>query len=154
ANKPKPELAVVRDLFADVGVSFVAPVLAVGKPAELRVVNRRSYALDNLRLRVSGGLGPADLVLGALPAHGQVTASAPWGDGSSQARFDASFTSHAGLDGEAHGEVMLPVAQNRPLIVNDDYLTTHALDVVVPPGAKALLYAGRRVIASGPRQKL
>jgi hypothetical protein len=164
-NRPKPELATVAHLFADVEVRPLADTVAAdAREVQLAVRNRRGYRLAGVTLVGDRSEHP----VGDLAPGEERTVALPRADGDgAELRLEARYTSHAGLPGRSSLRVVLPVAGPRPLVLNPDFLVDEAgadrlrgrllwsgaLDAMVPAGF-ALYVDGRRVEAAPGRARV
>ncbi|PIE17292.1 MAG: hypothetical protein CSA65_09305 [Proteobacteria bacterium] len=170
-NRPKPELAVAAELFADVEVRAIPPRIEPGaQRVEVALRNSRPYALRQIVLTAKN----ARLSLGDLRAFETRRVLMPLAPlralrGYPRAHLRFQYTSHAGLSGRCRAQLVVPEVGRRALVLNRHFwpdasagdgrlrgrvFAGRHLEVLLPRGCVAVSIQGRRFPCSGERIRL
>lgn len=176
-NQAKPELRVLSSLLSDVQVEPVGPIEDVKEPLRLKVKNIRPYHLVGVNIEAGQKAEIADFSsqvetgLGNLAPgeEKEVGIALPEGIVSGRTvslRF--SYSTHAGLPGVSRLDLVLPVAAQAPLVLNDDFtetgrtddsvagrlLSSAKLKLLLPESWTVVTVNGREYQAAGPLQEV
>lgn len=168
ANKEKLELKFLREIFSDFEVGILNETVSRrDKEIEIELKNKREYALKGTivnygNVKVSAGdFKPLESKIVKLPI-GLEEVSA------SKIQLTFSYTTHSGLSNISVAEIVLPVAGDAPVIINNDFLEegvspdnikgrlifSDKVEAVIPDSWPSFEFNGRRIEKSGKRAEL
>lgn len=122
-NKPKPELRFLENIFSDLRVRYVpTEPLKLPQTIKIHLENIRPYSLNALEL-TSGDL--PSVSIGTLEVGQSRTLDLPLSmNVKSDLRLVAKYTTHHGFKQSSVIHLRLPIEDDVPVILNDDFINT------------------------------
>jgi hypothetical protein len=162
-NKEKLELKFLREIFSDFEVNIMDKIISrKAKEINIELKNKREYVLKDVMASYGdikipvGGFKPLESKIIKLPI-GSSEISEP------KIQLVFNYTTHSGFKNISVNDIVLPVAGDKPIIINNDFIEegtslndikgrlifSDKIEAVIPDSWPAFEFNGKRIEKSG-----